>query len=63
MENPFEILKDFFFVLCHYFSTEWESLLYQSWVILGAIYIVLALTWGLLIIYDEYKEKKEEKNG
>ena len=63
MEYAFEILKNFFIVFFHYLREESETLIYNSWVFLGVLYIALALLWGLLIIYDEYKEKKEEKNG
>ena len=63
MEHLFEILKDFFVIFFHYLFEESDVLIYNSWVFLGVIYIVLALLWGLLIVYDEYKEKKEEENG
>ena len=63
MENIFEILKSFFIIFFHYLFDESEVIIYNSWVLLGVLYIFLALFWGLLIIYDEYKEKKEEKNG
>ena len=58
-----QILKDFISYFFHYCFEEWDVLLYKSWVVLGAFYMVLALTWGFLIIYDYYKEKGEKENG